>query len=112
MKGFFKFIFVLYVCVYFWQILTGPDYHVMIESEHLHSDSIWLQWLIIPILALVGMFVLIVLFSIFGAFLVSIIVGGTVLLFVGLSIFWPTLLAIIVCYWLFTDRENKEGTEY
>jgi len=112
MKSFIKFILVLFVCVYFWQVMTGPEYHVVIDSEYMHSDSIWLQALMIPVLALVGMIVLFVLFSVFGAILVSFVVAGAVLLFVGLSMFWPTLLAIAVCYWLFTDNNKEEAAEY
>ena len=112
MKGFLKFILVLFVVFYFWQLFTGPDYHIVIDNEHSYSESVWIQALLAPVAALVAMIVLFVLFSIFGAILVSCIVGGAVLIFVGLSMFWPTLLAIAVCYWLFTDSNKNEVNDY
>ena len=112
MKSFLKFVAVLFVFIYLWQLFTGPDIQVVIQNQHAYSESIWFQALLIPIVFFVSVVVLFVLFSIFGAFLVSIIIGGLALLFVGLSIFWPTVFALIVCYWLFSDRKQNQVNEY
>ncbi|NVK24782.1 MAG: hypothetical protein HWE10_07625 [Gammaproteobacteria bacterium] len=112
MKNFLKFIAVLFICMYVWQLMIAPDFHVVIDNQHAYSESIWFQALLAPIVALVSVVILFVLFSIFGALLVSMVVLGGVLLFVGLSIFWPTVIALVVCYWLFSDRKQNHANDY
>lgn len=112
MKSFLKFVAVLFVFIYVWQLFTGPDMHVVIQNQHAYSESIWFQALLIPFIALISVVALFVLFSVFGAFLVSIVVCGLVLIFVGLSLFWPTLIAVVVCYWLFSESKQKEVNDY
>jgi hypothetical protein len=112
MKNFLKFIAVLFIFIYVWQFLAAPEFHVVIDNQHQYSNSIWFQALIAPVVAIISVVILFVLFSIFGALLVSLVVLAGVLLFVGLSIFWPTVFALVVCYWLFSDRKQSQINDY
>ena len=112
MKSFFKFIVVLFVFIYVWQLFTGPELHVVIDNQNAYSESIWFQALLVPVVVFVAIAVLFVLFSVFGAVLVSVAIAGAAVLFVGLSIFWPTLFAVLVCYWLFSDRKQNQVNDY
>lgn len=108
MKGFCKFLLFFVAAIVLWNLFASPDVEV-IYSYHGDSawDGFWANVLSPFIVALVFIGVVFLIFGVFAAIVVAFAIAGFSLLFVGLSVFWPVLVAIALFYWLFSDSKQK-----
>ena len=108
MKGFGKFILFFILALVLWNLFCSPDVEI-VYSHHNGDmwDGFWAGIFAPFITALVFIGVIFLIFGVFAAVAVGIVIAGFSVLFVGLSFFWPVLLAIALFYWLFSDSKQK-----
>lgn len=108
MKGFVKFCFIAAVGIFLWSCFATPDVDIVYTSyDGSYVDGFWLGLLVPFILALCVVAGVFVFFGVFAAVLISVFIAGISLVFVGISMFWPILLALILFYWLFSESKEK-----
>ncbi len=91
-----------------WNWFASPDVEIVYTNSHGgFMDGFWAVILTPFVLALVVISVIFIAFGVAAAVFVAFAIAGFSLLFAGLSIFWPVILAIIVFYWLFSDSKQK-----
>lgn len=108
MKGFFKFVFFAIVAVVLWNCFSSPDVEIIYShANHNVFDGFWGGVLapFITVLLIIG--AIFIVFGVAAAVLVAFAIVGFSLLFVGLSMFWPIILAIALFYWLFSDSKQQ-----
>lgn len=91
-----------------WKWFVGPDIEVIYtNSDYTFIDGFW-QTLLAPfILALVVIGGIFIAFGVAAAVFFAITMAVLGILFAGVSMFWPILLAALIFYWLFSDPKQK-----
>jgi len=108
MKGFLKFCLFFAVAVVIWSCFSSPDIDIVYGHDNYGIvDGFWAGILAPFIVALVVIGAIFIVFGIMAAVFISLVIAGFSLLFVGLSMFWPIALALILFYWLFSDPKQK-----
>lgn len=108
MKGFLKFVLFFIVAMIIWNCFSAPNVEVIYSHDgHSIFDGFWAGVLapFITVLLVVG--AIFVVFGVAAAVMVAFAIVGFSLLFVGLSMFWPVILAIVLFYWLFSDSKQQ-----
>lgn len=108
MKGLLKFVLVLIVAVTIWNCFSTTHVEVVYShNNHDIFDGFWAGVLapFITVLLIIG--AIFVVFGVAAAVIVAFIIVGFSLLFVGLSMFWPIILAIVLFYWFFSDSKQQ-----
>lgn len=110
MKGFCKFIFFFIVAVILWNCFVTPDVEIIYSHSNEGIFDGFLAGILAPIIAvllIVG--AIFVVFGVAAAVMVAFAIVGFSILFVGLSMFWPIILVIVLFYWLFSDSKQQAG---
>lgn len=107
MKSFFKYLFFFIVAVMVWNWFTEPDIEIVYSHSGDVFDGFWAGILAPFITALVVIGAVFLGFGVVAAVFVAFVVAGISILFAGISIFWPVILAAFVLYWLFSDSKQK-----
>ena len=106
MKTLMKFILVFLALSILWHISPFSGGHISY-----HGDAEGLEWLVANALVVGAVFfaialVLVVFISIFSAVVFFAGLVCITMLFVGVSFFWPLVLASLVLYWIFSEPKQ------
>lgn len=108
MKGFIKFVLFVVFAMVIWQWLFTPDVHIVYEGTNVHGMSnFWLELLVPFFVAFVVLGAMCLAFGVVIAVIVAFAIAAISILFVGISMFWPILVAIFIFYWLFSDSKQN-----
>ena len=108
MKSFIKFVLFVVLAVVIWQWVFTPDVHIVYEGDSSHGMSgFWLELLVPFFVAFIVLAAVCLAFGVIAAVVVAFAIAGISILFVGISMFWPILVAILIFYWLFSDSKQN-----
>jgi hypothetical protein len=90
----------------FWIVLAMVIWNWFVEPSVIIVDGDASGWLVLPVLAFVGLAVIMAIFGTLVAILCGIGLAVLRIFAVGLSIFWPVLLILAIGYWLFKPDKS------
>lgn len=100
------FVFICFVCL--WNLSPLPEMIVITQSNVDLSETFVVTGVLIPLSIMAVLGLIILLFSLIGAVLVTIFIVAFTLLVVGMSFSWPILFAGLAIYWILKSPNSQK----
>jgi hypothetical protein len=109
MSTLLKVFFISFCCAVVWVLSSWPEMIIVTDYHNGFNDSSVIAGIATPLIIIAAVTLLIVMFSILGAALMTIFVVMIPLALIGVFFSWPVLFVGVVLYWLFKQPNHQKA---